>query len=261
MSLWRLVLSLYLKLNYMKNYIIRHSHIVSIILSYLTRFKASQMTSSSSLWRRFKSIRWCQQNTLAPLKDTDGDGGGELKSSSIRMTNTSTTTLKTQINIIMWKNGLLVKRNKFALIAEILFSLLFSLILLLLIMKIDPVERRRSIGAASKSVLKMDSSFSSPRIKNIYFYPNNSFVKSLCENNIQAYLQTANSKVKQTKSSSLYFLSRHQNEVFNFIGVNVSDANVLSLKEKIDMFAFVSFSNFTVNKIDQLFKYTLFTTE
>ena len=254
MSLWR-VLSLYLKLNYMKNYIIRHSHIVSIVLSYLTQFKASQMTSPSSLWNRFKS-RWRQPN-IAPLKDTDD--GGELKLSSNRMI-TTTTTLKTQINIIMWKNGLLVKRNKFAVIAEILFSLLFFLILLLLIMKIDPLERRRQIGGASKSVLKMDSSFFSSRIKNIYFYPNNSFVKSLCENNIQTYLQTANSKTKQTKSNSLYFLSR-RNEEFNFIGVNVSDANALSLNEKINMFAFVSFSNFMVDKFDQLIKYTLYTTE
>jgi hypothetical protein len=255
MSLWRLVLSLYLKLNYMKNYIIRHSHIVSIVLSYLTRFEAS-MTSPSSLWNRFKS-RWHQQNTLAPLKDTDD--GGELKSSPTRMNNSTniSTTLKIQINIIMWKNGLLVKRNKFALIAEILFSLLFLIILLLLIMKIDPLERRHQIGAASKSVLKMDSSFSffSSRIKNIYFYPNNSFVKSLCENNIQTYLH----ETKQTKSNSLYLLSR-RNEEFNFIGVNVSDANSLSLNEKINMFAFVSFYNFTIDK-EQIIKYTLYTTE
>lgn len=275
MSLWRrhsrFSLSLFFKFKYMKNYFLRNLHFLTTFLSYLTSFyrksKKSMTTPSSFISSIFHRI--VRHSNVTPLKDDDTNETKMLN----KLANG-----KTQMKIILWKNGILLKSSKCALLAEILFSLLFALVLLLLIMKIDPIERSRQ-SIASKSVLK-DNFYYYNRMnamKDIYFYPNNEFVKDMCVNAIKNYFSPSSTSSfkknttrqgKQTKSLldvfSTYFSDNDSMKSFNFIGANVSDANELSFKEKTNMFAFISFdflSKANLTKFDEDIKYSIYTTE
>ena len=129
-----------------------------------------------------------------------------------------------QVQIILWKNFILICQNKLKFIAEIIFSLLFPLILLLIIYSVDPEEYKAPKFNKAYNILDHKNKIKDIDEKIIYYYPNNPFVRSI------------------VKGAFVSLFGTNKTEK-NVIGSNISDANYLSEQEKQNLFAHISFSN------------------
>jgi hypothetical protein len=302
MSLWsnntRSKLSLfYLKLKYATNqYLIKRQQqqqqsqrqeqnkfvlFILLISNYLmSSYKKLKRTLMSSFLFRHRP----QRNNVSPIVKENNDDEDD---NDHKMTNTSySNETQSQIGIIMWKNFLLFKSNKCALIAECVFSLLFALILMLLINKIDPIERSSTLFKSQEILANSHSTrFNyNNNEKEFYYYPsNNAYVRRILENAVNTYLSPPSSSNLTTTTASKNLEKKRQsktlldlfsalietsNEKIKLIGVNASDAyRTLSYEEKMNMFAFVSFdfanktTTTTTNDADEIIKYTLHTIE
>ena len=175
-----------------------------------------------------------------------------------------------QLRCILWKNSVLFMRNKMAIMGECVFSALFALILVLLIVKIDPVERAPQLNH-EQSVLTNNFKLYET---NFYVYPNNEFVMSLAKRTVAYLALKPNSKSKENASNAnsladlfalFNTLANSGSEKLNVIPTNASSASELSVKQKAKLFAFVAFSpNLTSLQAlssDDNIKYSLSTTE
>ena len=135
MSIWSISpasLSLFIKLKYMRTYI-RQKWTNSPNASF-NSYKFVSLTIScllSCLKKLKKSINLIEKM----MRRLNLDSSLYQNNISREVFKKENETMR-QMKIIMWKNVILFARNKVALLSEVLFSLLFSLILLFLVVKI-----------------------------------------------------------------------------------------------------------------------------
>lgn len=86
-----------------------------------------------------------------------------------------------QIWLLLWKNGILFRRNKSGLIAEILVALLFVFILIVLRFFVDVIKFSDQSNVPL-SVLASVNTTTNRTI--IMYYPNNAFIKGIVDNAI-----------------------------------------------------------------------------
>lgn len=156
-----------------------------------------------------------------------------------------------QIRIILWKNGLLFIQNKVGIICELLFSCLFTLVFILMVIFNTPTYNA-DMNSGEMNVLRMGQTKSSdPNRTNYYYYPDNDFVKSI-----------ANDSLFRLKLMNPY--SSYLNQA-NLIGLKSPNETEISEEDKIRLFAFIRFpdgfsSETSVRSMDTL-EYSLLTPE
>ena len=150
-----------------------------------------------------------------------------------------------QISIILWKNSILYRKNIIAIICELIFSSLFTIILLLFIcysISDETIQILRRV----KDFYSEASEFDTDEFARdtYYYYPNEGFVKNIMQNSIK-----------------LRKLEDYRFDV-KLIGTNVSDAINLNDQEKKNLLALISFpSNFSSSSLNQdSIEYSIYTT-
>lgn len=154
-----------------------------------------------------------------------------------------------QTRVILWKNFLLYKANKSGIVCEILF-VSFAFILLLLAYNLDvnkvkgthngPMELFESTDGSITSLLTfMTNIFSDFSKKNVFYYPNNTFVLDL--------LQESLGLVK----------------IFDFVPLNESSPTSLNYTIFNETFVIVSFpaSYQSIQDVKDSLNYTIYSFE
>jgi hypothetical protein len=143
-----------------------------------------------------------------------------------------------QVQIILWKNLLLMSKNIFGTICELLLSGLFVLILYLIAYSSFPklYPAKNNVPTQLNNNFYFSNQF-------IYYYPNNKFIRSLMNDSLKFYDDT-------TKPPEL-------------LGKNFSSAYDLSSAEKDNLLAMISFpSSYTnLNSLPDMIEYTIYSKE
>ena len=153
-----------------------------------------------------------------------------------------------QIRIISWKNLMLYKQNRSGIICEFLFSVLFTLIFILLVYYANPDYYKKKIDYQTNIITAIVTNYQELQNSTLYFYyPNNDFARQIATNSLLL--------IKEQVGDSLPDIT--------LVGTNISNAADLDDYSRRNLFALISFSkNYTsARALPDTIEYTIFTQE